>query len=320
MTKDTLGLVSPTDTLWLRAYQALQAEIAAVDREALGVWLGLFPCLMEELSPDAAGEVYYQIRGSWRLGAQADSSHYFLYASAWWPAAKKALRETLQANPPAGSDPVPQIRSLAQRIEAPDAHRLTLAFVALKTLAQCGPGFLGTAGDSQPTVAQRSEKQVAELRIGKAKVGFLTKLFAKPTQHRVTFDELRTDEHFPALDSQEITTAAEADKRPYHLADERCYEGMGPIPVDCRSGSCGTCWVGILGGRENLDEAGEYERKRMEYFGYWDSGFGDEESTHPRLRLACQAKVHGPVSLVIPSWNGVYGKSRREREKRKGNE
>lgn len=313
MTKDTHGLVSPTDAVWLRAYQALEAEIGAVDREGLAIWLGLYPFLVHDMSPDAAGEVYYQIRGNWRLAGQEDSSHNFLYSSAWWPAAKKALRE----NPPAAPDPIAQIQGLAPRIEAPAAHRLTLAFVALKTLAQCGPGFLDTAGDSQPTVAQRPEKQVVELRTGKAKAGFLTKLFAKPTQHRVTFDELRPDGHFPALDSQEITTAAEADKRPYHLADERCYEGMGPIPVDCRSGSCGTCWVGILGGRENLDEAGEFERKRMEYFGYWDSGFGDEGSTHPRLRLACQAKVHGPVSLVIPTWNGVYGKSRREREKRK---
>src|SRR6266511_440255 len=28
----------------------------------------------------------------------------------------------------------------------------------------------------------------------------------------------------------------------------------GPIPVECRSASCGTCWVGVLGGAEKLSD------------------------------------------------------------------
>jgi hypothetical protein len=26
------------------------------------------------------------------------------------------------------------------------------------------------------------------------------------------------------------------------------------------------------------------------------------------IRLACQAQTHGAVSIVIPPWNGVFGK------------
>jgi hypothetical protein len=26
------------------------------------------------------------------------------------------------------------------------------------------------------------------------------------------------------------------------------------------------------------------------------------------VRLACRAKTHGPVSIVVPPWNGVFGK------------
>jgi hypothetical protein len=72
--------------------------------------------------------------------------------------------------------------------------------------------------------------------------------------------------------------------------------------------------VGIVGGNENLDPVEEFERKRMEYFGYWDSGFIDSNSQRPLIRLACQARANGSVSIVIPPWNGVFGRTRREKE------
>jgi hypothetical protein len=48
------------------------------------------------------------------------------------------------------------------------------------------------------------------------------------------------------------------------------------------------------------------ERRRMKVFGYLDSA---EE--RPLIRLACQAKAHGAVSIVIPPWNGVFAAVRR---------
>jgi uncharacterized 2Fe-2S/4Fe-4S cluster protein (DUF4445 family) len=39
----------------------------------------------------------------------------------------------------------------------------------------------------------------------------------------------------------------------------------------------------------------------MKVFGYVDSA---EEQ--PLIRLACQARAHGAVSIVIPPWNGVF--------------
>jgi uncharacterized 2Fe-2S/4Fe-4S cluster protein (DUF4445 family) len=75
------------------------------------------------------------------------------------------------------------------------------------------------------------------------------------------------------------------------------------IPVECRSASCGTCWVGVLGGAEKLSEVARLERKQMRVFGYKQ---GDDAK--PFMRLACQAKAYGNVHLVIPPWNGVFGK------------
>jgi hypothetical protein len=77
----------------------------------------------------------------------------------------------------------------------------------------------------------------------------------------------------------------------------------GPIPVECRSASCGTCWVGIVGGAEKLSDVGVREGKKIKEFGYIDSG-----EPKPLIRLACQALAQGAVSIVIPPWNGQFGK------------
>ncbi len=64
-----------------------------------------------------------------------------------------------------------------------------------------------------------------------------------------------------------------------------------------------TCWVGVLGGAEKLSPVEELERRRLREFGYLDT---DEEK--PIIRLACQARAFGAVSIVIPPWNGIFGK------------
>src|ERR1044071_4753537 len=71
----------------------------------------------------------------------------------------------------------------------------------------------------------------------------------------------------------------------------------------CRSASCGTCWVGVLGGAEKLSETEWRERKMMPLFGYIET-----DDTRPLIRLSCQARAEGPVSVVIPPWNGYFGK------------
>ena len=46
-------------------------------------------------------------------------------------------------------------------------------------------------------------------------------------------------------------TASQKDRsQDWQEQDERCWEG--PVPIECTSASCGTCWVGVLGGREKL--------------------------------------------------------------------
>ena len=77
----------------------------------------------------------------------------------------------------------------------------------------------------------------------------------------------------------------------------------GPIPVECRTAACGTCWIGVLGGAENLSPVDDREWRKMKEFGYLDT-----DEPKPLVRLACRAKTHGQVSIVVPPWNGVFGK------------
>ena len=59
----------------------------------------------------------------------------------------------------------------------------------------------------------------------------------------------------------------------------------------------------MIGGAENLTDVQRLERKQMQVFGYRQ---GDEAK--PFMRLACQAQAEGSCSIVIPPWNGVFGK------------
>src|SRR2546423_927388 len=103
--------------------------------------------------------------------------------------------------------------------------------------------------------------------------------------------------------AREVASGAATDKRPWHELDTRCTVNEGPIPVQCRSASCGTCWVGVLGGAEKLSETDWRERKMMPLFGYIETS-----EARPLIRLSCQAKAAGAVSVVIPPWNGYFGK------------
>lgn len=272
-----------------------------VDQDALRIWFALWPEILPALAPKAD---FFQLKGAYLLDAVADSSHDFLYGHRYWPAVKQALAQV--PTTPRWE----RIEAAAKASGAPLDFALAMAAIAQMTFEQCGSDFL--ARSCQPQVSNESPAQFLKRRQNTGRKG-LFGLFGSKA-NRITFQEQREDAWFSILPTQEITTAAELDKRPYHQADARCYEGMGPIPVDCRSGSCGTCWVGVLAGNDNLDPVEDFERKRMQYFGYWDSGFIDSAVERPLLRLACQTRANGSATIVIPPWNGVFGRSRRERE------
>jgi len=239
------------------------------------------------------------------LADHIDTSHRFFFAHRYWPQVKTAVQ---QASGPFEGDlaaVVSRIAEAAARTARMDREFLLgLTAAALMTYRQVGAeAFTAAAGNVHLTDRARamSPHQVLKRRARDDSQGLLG--FARGLKKRwtVTFDENDPDATFTAISGQELATAAQTDKRDYRARDERCTPGEGPIPVECRAASCGTCWIGVLGGAEKLSPVVDRdERRRMDVFGYIDS-----TDDRPLIRLACQAQAFGAVSIVIPPWNGM---------------
>ncbi len=106
-------------------------------------------------------------------------------------------------------------------------------------------------------------------------------------QYTVTFDERRHDARFTVINQQHLTTASANDTRDY--SNELRGTVEGPIPAQCRTASCGTCWVGILGGNEHLSPVDAHEKKRMKEFGYITCRMSRSRSSGSRARRSHQA-------------------------------
>jgi len=299
------------DSAWPDALQKISSRIHPVDRDATRIWFSLYPLLMHEecetATDRAAFEIFYQLRGPYRLAANLHTSHRFLYGHRFWASARQAA---LAAVPRGSLEET--ILTAAQSVPVAEPLALGITAIALMTLRQAGVA-LREKEPAGPIPAKESPEDWLARRAKDARPGLFRRLTGKSGGPRIVFDEQKPEASFPLQPTQDITMAACEDKRPYHLTDPRCFEDMGPIPVECRSGSCGTCWIGVLGGNENLSAVTPYERKRMEYLGYWDAGFEDPQADRPLIRLACQTQASGSASIVIPPWCGVFGPTRRER-------
>jgi ferredoxin len=295
---------------WRRAVDTLSAEIHPIDREATRIWFAFYPLdlhvALEAADDPAEAARKLGLMGNWRLAEQISASHRFLFAHRYWPQVKSAVQGYTSDGPDDLAALISAVSEAAARTARVDREFLLgMSAVALMTLRQVGVEAFKQAPATihLPERARvMSAHQVLKLRARDDWQGLLG--FTRGINRRwtVTFDESDPDATFTLIDGQEIASAAQTDKRDYHARDRRCTPEEGPIPVECRAASCGTCWVGVIGGAEKLSPVVDRdERRRMKVFGYLDSA---EE--RPLIRLACQAKAHGAVSIVIPSWNGVF--------------
>jgi ferredoxin len=302
---------------WRRAVDTLASEIHPIDRSATRIWFAFFPLDLHLALEEAAGEQggaaalaqRLGLMGQWRLADQIDQSHRFLYGHRYWPQAKSAIASAAPVDAlPALITAVADAASRTARVDRDMLIGISAA--GLMTLRQVGAAAFAAA----PGTVHLSEHaramtphQVLRRRARDDWQGVFGFLRGTMKRWTVTFDENDPEAAFPVINGQEIATAARDDRREYRSREPRCTPGEGPIPVECRAASCGTCWVGVLGGAGKLSPVVERdERQRMRVFGYLDS-----DDAQPILRLACQARALGSVSVVIPPWNGFVGRIRR---------
>jgi ferredoxin len=311
------------DEAWREIVRALGPSIHEVDRTATEIWFYFFPLALlrslQRADDPARLARTLSIAGRNLLKDQIDSSHAFLYGHRYWPHVKAAVSELASSTgAPASLDLATLIKdvagNVASRLKVEQSQVTGIAAVAFMTLQQVGASEFKAASGNISKVADQSPEEIVKQRKRDDSQGLFS--FLRPDKiFTITFDERDPAAGFKLINTQHLTTAAANDKREHHLREPRCIPGEGPIPVQCRSASCGTCWVGVLAGAEKLSEVRELEWRRIKEFGYIDT-----DEPRPLIRLACQAEAFGNVSIVIAPWNGVFGRHIRAEDAGEGQE
>lgn len=314
------------DPAWAEVIRELLPFIHEVDRNATEIWFHFYPLvLVRALEQADDGEQLARkllLQGNYYLKDQIDDSHRFLYGHRYWPDVKRAVAESAVSDKaPASLQLAAQIREVASqvagRVKADESLLVGITAVAFMTLQQVGINAFKASTASTGAASRASDKrpeQILKERARDDSQGMFGFLRGEEKIYTITFDETDESAKFKLINTQHLTTAAACDKRDHSRRDARIKADEGPIPVECRSASCGTCWVGVLGGAEKLSEVAALEQRRIREFGYIETA-----EPKPIIRLACQAQAYGAVSIVIPPWNGVFGKYLREkRDKEEG--
>ncbi len=299
---------------WSATLVTLLRTIHEVDRNATQIWFAFYPLPLQralEQSDDREKLVQQLLlQGDYDLKHQVDTSHRFLYGHRFWPQVKQAVEQHADSfNQTARASLADQVlemaRTVAQQLKKDGSLLVGITAVAFMTVQQAGiaafKAATGTIGiDSKH--AKKAPEQILRERAKDDSQGLLGFLRTVNKQWTVTFDENDSAAKYRLSEAQDLAWGAASDhSRDWRAIDPR--RGEGPIPVECRSAACGTCWVGVLGGAAKLADVGAREGKKIKEFGYIDTA-----EPKPLIRLACQAQAYGAVSVVIPPWNGQFGK------------
>ncbi len=298
---------------WEKVLETLLSAIHEVDRNAVKIWFRFYPLALHRFLENAEDKEkvvqQFVIKGDFELKDQIDSSHEFLYGHRFWKQVKAEIETQAKQFDSDNADLANVIKKIAAtvagEVKRDESLLVGIAAVGLMTLAQVGlEAFKNASGETakpKGRLAKSPEKILAE-RNKEDKGGFFAFLKTVDKEFSVTYDETKRKSKFDIIFDEEIASAsARHQTEDWRAADERCWEGV--VPVECRSAACGTCWVGIIAGAEKLSDVQRLERKQMKVFGYKQA-----DEAKPLMRLACQAQAQGSVTIVIPTWNGVFGK------------
>ena len=298
---------------WTDAVDKIMPAVHEVDRIPTQVWFRFYPLSLfryiqstDDLDMTLRG---FAMQGNYLLADQIDTSHYFLYGHRFWSDVKHTIVQRADSFKGGGFNLVGEINKLAEALTGQTRKNKSLftgiTAVGLMTLVQTGlDAFRASNVETvKPSgLLAKSPEEVLAKRASDKKQGIFGFLKTVDKEFQITWDETKPNAEFKIIQDEEIASGAARDQSQNWLErDDRCGEGV--IPVECRSAACGTCWVGVIGGAEKLSDVQRMERKQMKIFGYKQG-----EDAKPFIRLACQATVSGSASIVIPPWNGVFGK------------
>ena len=318
MTSFEAFLKQHDEEAWSATLTTLLRSIHEVDRNATQIWFSFYPLsLFQALDQSEDPETLSQrllMQGNYHLKDQIDSSHTFLYGHRYWPVVKDAVQKYARefSDTASLSDQVVSVaHKVATHLKVESPLVIGITAIAFMTIRQAGLAAFEAAPGKMLIDKKHARKSPADVLRERAvddSQGFFSFLKTVDKKWTVTYDENDDRARYRMNHLQDLAWGAADDRsRNWREMDPRRVEG--PIPVECRSASCGTCWVGILGGAEKLTDVAAREGKKIKEFGYVDTA-----ESKPLIRLACQAQAMGAVSIVIPPWNGVFGKYLKQRK------
>ncbi len=306
------GLEKYTESDWLAALESLLPEIHEVDRKAVQIWFRFYPLdlvnFLETSEDPEEAMKSLAMDGDFGVLDKIDTSHRFLYGHRFWPQVKATVIKRAETFDGVGSL-LSEIRSVARAVEitakTKESLALAISAVGLMTLVQVGLDDFkaSTSSVEKPQgIMTGTPEQIIADREKDDSQGLFGFLKTVDKEYSVSFKAHAFDGKFKIINEEEIASASQKDRsRDWQSFDYRCWEG--PVPIECTSASCGTCWVGVLGGQGKLSDPSARERRAMKTFGY-----NQPDDQKPFIRLACQARATGNVHIVIPPWNAVFGK------------
>lgn len=307
---DHLGTFSESE--WLASVEEILPCVHEVDRNALQIWFRFYPLSLKRFidSGEKRDETLHGIamQGEFELTNQISTSHSFLYGHRYWAKVKCAIEkyaDEYKSEPAGLTDIIKEIGIRAAEKLKIDRNLVNaISAVALMTLNQVGIDAFKAATadvDKASKAMSKSPDAIVAERAKDDSQGMFGFLRTIDKQFSVAYTGPHSGK-FNLMCDEEIASASQRDtSRDWKAGDSRCWEG--PVPIECTAASCGTCWVGVLGGQEKLTEVNKRERRQMKVFGY-----NQPEEERPFIRLACQARASGNVTIVIPPWNAVFGK------------
>ena len=304
-------LSSYNDSQWDEVIRELLPLVHPVDRVATQLWFSFWPLklarALQESTDPALTVKKLQLDGKYRLDEQIDSSVDYFYAFLYWGIVKQTILKIVDSTKTFEAvSLLSVIRSISSQIAAAcnveEPVILGIVAAGVMMLQQVGVTAFQTSVTTEEALRPSQTLEQVMAARGQKETGRLRHFLGiQNRKFRITFDQKQPDATFVAMHGQDLSMASSMDKRDFQGQDHR--RANGPIPAECRSGACGYCWIGIRNGRENLSQVADFEKKRLKHFGY--VGEDAEIERHPHIRLACQAKCQGNLTIIIPPWNGV---------------
>ncbi|MGZ5544590.1 MAG: hypothetical protein ACXWIU_07930, partial [Limisphaerales bacterium] len=261
---------------WAATLARLLRSIHEVDRNATQIWFAFYPLSLFAALEDSddPGTLAQQLllQGDYELKTQIDTSHHFLYGHRFWPEVKQAVAtyaerghrvqsvstETESSTTSLVDQILAVARDVALNLKKDESLLIGITAVAFMTLQQTGlAAFKAAPGqiDIDARLKKKSPEQILRQRAKDDSQGLLGFLRTVNKEWTVTWDAADPRARYKLREAEDLASGAAADEsRDWRALDPRRSEG--PIPVECRAASCGTCWVGVLGGAEKLADVG----------------------------------------------------------------